>query len=158
MHKLLNSNSHKLCSDNKEANSMLHYIFKCFADVLKKLRLNGKRIRPGSGSAHFYAQITQGEDPELKATADGRRTNNYISSSLAPSPNSKAFGILSIFNSYRCIDYNEICNGGPITIEISSDVFNYGSAKYIEIIKSFIRSGCQQLQINLLNRNDLIDA
>lgn len=154
----LNSSEDKLCTDNEEADKLLTYLFNSFAKALSKLRSNGRRIRPGTGSAQFYTVLTQGDNPELKATADGRKTGDYISSSLAPSPKAKVNGILSVLQSYRHIDYTKICNGGPITTEISKDVFKDDNSKFIGFIKAFMKSGNQQMQINLLDRATLIDA
>lgn len=154
----LNSSEDKLCTDNEEADKILKYLFDSFAKALSKLRTNGRRIRPGTGSAQFYTVLTQGDNPELKATADGRKTGDYISSSLAPSPKAKVNGILSVLQAYRHIDYMKICNGGPITTEINKDVFKDDNSKFIGYIKAFIKSENQQMQINLLDKATLIDA
>ena len=113
----------KLCIDSDLCDRLLRRVFDSFADALDELKLNGHRIRPGTGSAQYYAVLTQGDDPELKATFDGRKTGEYIASSLAPAPKTKSLGLLSTLQAFSHIDYKRVCNGGPITVELMPDFF-----------------------------------
>ena len=149
----------KLCTDSDLCDELLKRVFDSFADALDELKLNGHKIRPGTGSAQYYAVLTQGDDPELKSTFDGRKTGEYIASSLAPAPKTKALGLLSTLQAFNHIDYKRVCNGGPITVELTPDFFDKNNMKkFIDYIRAFIKCGCQQLQINILDRSKLIDA
>ena len=96
----------------------------------------------------------------VHATANGRKDREYLSASLATSPGVKSKGILSLFNTFKNIDYERICNGGPITIELASTYFKDESslAKTAQIIRAFVKSNCQQLQMNILDKAVLLDA
>jgi formate C-acetyltransferase len=87
------------------------------------------------------------------STADGRKAGDLFSSSLAPSPGVKVRGPLSVLQSYSKINYRRICNGGPLTIEVSDTVFRNPEALHqvALLIRLFASVGCQQLQINTLN-------
>jgi formate C-acetyltransferase len=143
---------------------MLNFVFTTFADAVEAVPPDARngRIRPGTGAAQNYVKMTQNPDHPyyLKATADGRKEGDFFSSSLSPAPGVKAKGILSIFNSYGKLPYNRLCNGGPITLELAPTYFRNPDAlnKGINIIKAFVKSRCQQLQMNLLDREKLIDA
>ena len=144
------------------SNELLKKVYDKFADsveiISKKYNLP---IRPGSGSASMYAVYTQ-KDHLLRvhATANGRRDREYLSASLSPSPGVKAKGLLSIFKSFSKIDYSRICNGGPITVELSSTYFQNQATlmKTVQLLRAFVKSGCQQLQMNILDKAVLLDA
>jgi len=145
------------------ADECLRFVFDAFADVLAEVKDNGRggRVRPGTGSAYNYVAMTQNDGPNrLRATADGRRDGEYISSSLSPAPGVRPNGILSVLNSYGKLDYRRLCNGGPITMELDPGYFHSPEAieKMTALIKAFVRSGCQQLQLNVLDANVLRHA
>jgi formate C-acetyltransferase len=99
-------------------------------------------------------------EPVVGAMADGHRQGEFFSSSLAPSPGVKVRGPLSVLQSYAKLNYRRICNGGPLTMELSDTVFRNPEAVHqvALLIRLFAKTGCQQLQINTLNVEMLKDA
>jgi formate C-acetyltransferase len=99
-------------------------------------------------------------EPVVGATADGRKQGDFFSSSLAPSQGVKVGGPFSILQSFSKIDYRRICNGGPITLELSDTVFRSDDSisKVADLVAAFASLGCQQLQLNTLNVEQLVDA
>ena len=162
--RLLMKTGPKTGDNDPESNRMLKKIFDDYCDVLEETRDNGLggRIRPGTGSAQFYALMTQrpGESFYLSATADGRKEGEYISSSLAPAPGVRSKGVLSVLQTYGSLDYNRLCNGGPITMEFSPAFFKTPDAvsRTVSFVRAFVRTGCQQIQMNVLDREVLLDA
>ena len=154
----------KTGDNDPESNRMLKIVFDDFCDALEEIRDNGLggRVRPGTGSAQTYAVFTQ--DPShpyyLSATADGRRAGEYLSSSLAPAPGVRSQGVLSILRTYGSLDYRRLCNGGPITMEFSPAFFRTSDAvaRTASLVRAFVRTGCQQIQMNVLDREVLLDA
>ncbi len=69
-------------------------------------------------------------------------------------------GPLSELQSFARIDYRRICNGGPITMELSDTVFRDAEAlrKVALLVRTFAQLGCQQLQLNSLDLETLLDA
>jgi formate C-acetyltransferase len=112
----------------------------------------------------FYVWLAQGHEamtePVVGATADGRKRGDFFSSSLAPSPGVRVRGPFSVLKSYSKINYQRICNGGPLTLEVSDTVFRNPEAVHqvALLIRAFAAVGCQQLQINTLNVESLKDA
>jgi len=156
----------KVGNDDACADAMLVELFNRFADACEANANNGRGgiFRPGSGSAMFYVWLAQGHDamtePVVGATADGRKRGGFFSSSLAPSPGVRVRGPFSVLKSYSKIDYQRICNGGPLTLEVSDTVFRNPEAVYqvALLIRLFATVGCQQLQINALNVESLKEA
>jgi len=156
----------KVGNNDPRADAMLVKLFDLFADASESIQDNGRGgiFRPGSGSAMFYVWLARGHErmtePMVGATADGRKRGDLFSSSLAPSPGVRVRGPLSILKSYSKIDYQRICNGGPLTLEVSDTVFRNPEAVHqvALLIRLFASVGCQQLQINTLNVESLKDA
>jgi formate C-acetyltransferase len=156
----------KVGNNNDVADAMLVKLFDLFADACEAIRDNsrGGIVRPGSGSAMYYVWLARGHagmiEPVVGAMADGHRQGEFFSSSLAPSPGVKVRGPLSVLQSYAKLNYRRICNGGPLTMELSGTVFRNPEAVHqvALLIRLFAKTGCQQLQINTLNVETLRDA
>ena len=127
---------------------------------------SGAIVRPGTGSAMYYLWLARGRDagplaePVVGATADGRRRGDPFGANLAPTPGTHLRGPISVLQSYAGIDYGRVCNGGPITLELSASVFADAESirKVALLVRTFARLGCQQLQLNALNAEQLLDA
>jgi pyruvate-formate lyase len=93
--------------------------------------------------------------------SDGSRlADGFFSSSLAPVPGARLAGPISLLQTYGKLDYTRICNGGPITMELSDAVFRSPETirKVAMLIRTFAALGCQQLQLNTLDVEKLKDA
>jgi len=164
--KLLNEGP-KVGNNDDYVDSILAKLFDDFADACDAASPVGrtKRVRPGTGSAMYYVSLVRCEqehmmEPAVAASADGRHKGDFIGSSLAPSPGVKIRGPVSVLQSFGKIDYSRICNGGPVTMELSDTVFRDEDAlrKVAMLIRTFAELGCQQLQLNTLNVETLKDA
>ncbi len=153
--------------DDPEATEILVKLFDFFAQACEKVGENGRggHIRGGSGSAMYYVWLAKGKPDgcsgaPLAATADGRKAGEYFSANLAPSPQAQVRGPLSVLETFSHINYSRICNGGPITLELSDSVFadEDGLTKCAMLVRTFAQVGCQQLQLNTVNLDTLIDA
>lgn len=157
-------NAPKTGNADPVSSEMLKTVFTAFAEVVEAVPpdARGGRIRPGTGAAQNYVMMTQYTDHPwyLRATADGRKEGEFFSSSLSPAPGVRAKGVLSIFRTYGQLPYDRVCNGGPVTLELSPAYFRNPDAltKGVQLIRAFVASGCQQMQMNLLDREVLIDA
>jgi pyruvate-formate lyase len=124
----------------------------------------GGILRPGTGSAMYYLWLASGHEgmrePVVGATADGRIRGEPFSANLAPAPGILVHGPISTLQTFAKIDYSRICNGGPITLEMSDTVFRDPESirKVAMFVRAFAQLGCQQLQLNSLNASILLDA
>lgn len=116
----------------------------------------GGIVRPGTGSAMYYIWHSR----ELSATPDGRMANEPFGANFSPSLDVPLNGPLSVIRAFTSPDLTDVCNGGPLTIELHDSVFTAENAemKVASLIAEFIRRGGHQLQLNTINRETLIDA
>jgi len=158
--------SPKVGNNNQDVDLLLVRLYDFFADACEQIQDNGRggRVRPGTGSAMYYAWLARGHEgmrePVVGATADGRQEGELFSANLAPSHNARVRGPISVLQSFSKIDYHRIYNGGPITMELSDTVFRDPESirKVAMLVRTFAQLGCQQLQLNTLNVDTLLDA
>jgi formate C-acetyltransferase len=156
----------KVGNHDDRADRMLVALFNLLADVCEAAEDNGRGgiVRPGSGSAMYYVWLAQGHagmrEPCVGATADGRRAGEYFSASLAPAQGVQVQGPFSVLQSFSKLDYRRICNGGPITLELSDTVFRGPESlrKVAMLVRCFAQLGCQQLQLNTVRVETLREA
>lgn len=148
------------------ADILLVELFDDLADACEQYgrTSRGGILRPGTGSAMYYIWLASGHEgmrePVVGATAEGRQRGQPFSANLAPSPGVRVRGPISTLQSFAKIDYRRVCNGGPITIELSDSVFRDSESirKTAMLVRTFAQLGCQQLQLNSLSLDTLLDA
>ena len=158
--------SPKVGNDDDRVDDFLVQLFEMLADACEVYgeTSRGGRLRAGSGSAMYYIWLAQGypgmREPLVGATAEGRRKGEPLAANLAPTQGVRIRGPISVLQSFAKLDYKRICNGGPITLEISGSVFRDSDSirKVAMLVRSFAQLGCQQLQINSMNLETLLDA
>jgi len=166
--KKLHEQGPKVGNNDDTADKLMTQLFDWFSDACEAIKDNGRGgiVRPGTGTAMYYVWLVRKPEgapppePYVAASADGRKEGEFISSSLAPSPGIKVRGPISVLQSFSKIDYHRVCNGGPITMELSDTVFRNEESleKVAMLIRTFVQLGCQQLQLNALNVETLKDA
>jgi formate C-acetyltransferase len=152
--------------NDEEADQLMVRLFEFVAEACEAIEDNGRggKMRPGTGSAMYYIWLARGEPgdaaPPIGATAEGRKRGEFFSANLAPSPNAAIRGPIGVLQAFSRIDYGRICNGGPITMELSDLSFRDEDsiAKCALLVRTFAQLGCQQLQLNALNAETLLDA
>ena len=162
----LDQDGPKVGSNDDRADALLVTLFADFASACEEYgRMPwGGLLRPGTGSAMYYIWLAEGHagmrEPLVSATADGRLSGEPFSANLAPAPGVRVRGPISTLQSFSKINYQRICNGGPITMELSDTVFRDPESirKVAMLVRIFVQLGCQQLQLNSLNVDTLLDA
>ena len=128
-----------------------------FADSLEgKANERGGIYRAGTGSAMFYLWHAN----EICASADGRHKGEPFGTNFSPSLYVKNKGPCSVISSFTKPPVSRAINGGPLTMEFHSTVFNTeeGIKQVASLVKEYINLGGHQLQLNSINRDRLIDA
>jgi formate C-acetyltransferase len=145
-------------NNDDDADEMMTKLFDLFANACESSRNQTRRgfIRPGTGSASLYLGIKS----FLGASAEGRRKGEAFSANLSPAPGARVRGPISVLQSFGKIDYSRVCNGGPITMEMSDTVFRDVESvrKVAMLVRTFAQIGCQQLQLNALSYEKLLEA
>ncbi len=156
----------KVGNNDAVVDALLVKLFDDLADACERYgrTQRGGILRPGTGSAMYYIWLATGHagmrEPVVGATADGRLRGEPFSANLSPSLSVRVRGPISTLQSFAKIDYQRICNGGPITMELSDSVFRNPESirKTAMLVRTFAQLGCQQLQLNSLNLETLLDA
>ena len=119
----------KVGNNDPVADTLLVMLFDDLADACEEhpRTPRGGILRPGTGSAMYYIWLATGHEgmrePVVGATADGRLQGQPFSANLAPSPGVRVRGPISTLQSFAKINYQRICNGGPVTMELSELCF-----------------------------------
>lgn len=147
----------KMGKDDDIADDIAIELLNIFSDLSSGLvNEKGGCYRPGSGSAMYYLLHVK----DIGASADGRKKGEPLSANFSPGLNIKLNGPVSIIRSFSKPDMKKIMNGGPLTLELHDTVFRNPESirKVSHLVKSYMDMGGQQLQINAVNREQLIEA
>ena len=126
------------------------------AALAGKRNCRGGGFRAGTGSAMYYLWHAN----EIAASPDGRRQGEPFGTNFSVSLFAKIPGPLSVMESFSKCHFENAMNGGPLTLEFSSHMFNSPEAvkKLARLVKSYIELGGHQLQLNAVNAEQMKDA
>ena len=153
----LRNEAPKMGVDNDEADAIGTALLGSFAEGLRGKRNERDGIwRAGTGTAMYYIFHAK----ELPATPDGRNAGEVLPANFTPSMFLKQKGPVSVMRSFSKPKLEDAINGGPLTIELDESIFRNDETveKLAMLIRSYIRMGGHQLQLNTLNREKLLDA
>lgn len=156
LRQLLRSSGKMGNNDNKVDAIAVRLLHEYAKSCTKHTNNRGGIIRPGTGTAMYYIWYSQ----NLGATADGRHSGEPFGANYSPSINVRFNGVLSVIQSFAKPNLEEVCNGGPLTLEFHDNVFrnDEGVSKVAALVKTFIKLRGHQLQLNAINRETLLDA
>lgn len=153
---LLRYETEKLGSNDPASNSNLIFLLNTYSDYLNNKSNDSNGIwRAGTGSAMYYLWYAN----EIGASPDGRRAKEPLATNYSVS----LFADVNPFSLVSALtkpNLTKIINGGPLTIEFHSSVFQTQEAiKTVGLfVKEFISKGGHQLQLNAVNADKLKDA
>ena len=140
----------KMGHANTDVDSLAGFIINTFADALDgRVNCLGGCYRAGSGTAMYYIWHAR----DLGATADGRLKGESFGTNFSPNLFAKIPGPVSVIESFTANDMTRNMNGGPLTLEFASSIFNNEESmrKVAELIRYFVQRGGHQLQLNAVN-------
>ena len=147
----------KMGQNNAVVNALAGFIMDDFANALngKKNCLGGK-YRAGTGTAMYYLWHAA----ELGATADGRMAGEPFGTNFSPNLFVKSDGPISVIISFTSHNMKRICNGGPLTLEFASSIFNSEDSisKVAALLQYFVDRDGHQLQLNAVNLDTMKKA
>ena len=139
------------------ADSYLVFLLNAFSDTLEgKINCRGGKYRAGTGSAMYYLWHAN----EIGASPDGRRKGEPLGTNFSTSLFAKTGGPFSIVQSLTKPDFSRAMNGGPVTLEFSSSMWQAEDAiqKFAKFIKAYIAMGGHQIQLNSVHLEKHKDA
>lgn len=121
-----------------------------------KVNCRGGKFRAGTGSAMYYLWHAD----EIGASPDGRRAKEPFGTNFSPSLFARISGPISVIKSFTKPDFSNAINGGPLTLEFASSMFESADSvkKVASLVKAFIDMGGHQLQLNAVNSEVMKDA
>ena len=149
LHKL-RFNTPKMGQNDSEADEMGVFLLSAFANALQGMKNSrGGIYRAGTGTAMYYLNDVE----NLPASPDGRRRGEPLGANYSPSLFAKVGGPMSVIFSFTKPKLENTCNGGPLTLEFHSGIFDSEDtvAKTAALVKSYIDMGGHQLQLNAVN-------
>lgn len=153
----LRSEAPKMGFDDDYADSIGTSLLDSFAEGLRGIRNERGGIwRAGTGTAMYYVFHAK----DLPATPDGRAAGEVIPANFTPSMFMKQKGPVSVMRSFSKPHLEDAINGGPLTIELDQSIFRNEETvgKLAMLIRSYVRMGGHQLQLNTLDKDTLLDA
>ena len=147
----------KVGQNDDFADGYLTFLLKTFANALSgKVNCRGGKFRAGTGSAMYYLWHAD----EIGASPDGRRKGEPLGTNFSVSLFAKTDGPFSILQSLTKPDFSTAINGGPVTLEFSSSMWQSADAvpKFAKFIKAYFDMGGHQIQLNSVHLEKLKDA
>ena len=147
----------KMGQDIDEADAIGTALLDSFDKALDgRINERGGIYRAGTGTAMYYIWHAR----DLGATPDGRTAEENIPANYSPSLFMKQKGPVSVIKSFSKPHLKRVINGGPLTLEFDQTVFRNDESirKLGMLVKTFITLGGHQLQLNTVNREELLDA
>lgn len=140
-----------------EAKIVAHQLIEMYAKSLEGLvNERGGLVRGGTGTAMYYLWHAEG----LGATADGRSFGEALPANFSPSLFITDAGLFSVLGGFTLDNLSLLPNGGPFTLELHDTIFGAPDSiqKVAKMVRTYIRMGGHQLQLNAVNRETLRDA
>ena len=147
----------KMGNDNDIPDDMAVMLFDTFSKGLNgKVNCRGGIFRAGTGSAMYYLWHAN----EIGASPDGRLAGEPFGANFSPSLFARINGPFSVVKSFTKPDFSNAINGGPLTLEFASSMFEGEESikKVAAFVKAFIDMGGHQLQLNAVNTAVMKDA
>lgn len=154
---LLRYESPKMGMDNDAADSKAIGLLDAFSQALSgKANCRGGIFRAGTGSAMYYLWHAN----EIGASPDGRRKGEPFGTNFSPSLFARVNGPLSVIKSFSKEHFSNAINGGPLTLEFASSMFEGEQSiqKVAMLVKAYMDLGGHQLQLNAVNTRLMEDA
>jgi len=143
--------------NDNAADAKAVFLLEAFAGSLKgKRNCRGGIYRAGTGSAMYYLWHAD----EIGASPDGRRRREPLGTNFSPSLFAGIKGPLSVIQSFTKPRLGKALNGGPLTLEFASSMFEGEDSikKVAALVKAYIDMGGHQLQLNAVNTERMKDA
>lgn len=147
----------KMGTDNNISDNSAAMLLNTFSEALKgKTNCRGGIYRAGTGSAMYYLWHAD----EISASPDGRRAKEPFGTNFSPSLFARINGPVSVIKSFTKPDLRKTINGGPLTLEFASSMFEGEESikKVAALVKAYIDLGGHQLQLNAVNSAVMKDA
>ncbi len=148
---LLQSQPLKFGKTDKHILSLTNYVIERIEAIVSTIQINGSQAKVGFSSPNYIGQAH-----EIGASLDGRRSGEPLATHI--SPVGKDIGITEVINFASKMRIDGCCINGNVVDFIIPQSFNRHPNKLSELLRDSIHRGIYELQLNVLDKNTLIDA
>jgi formate C-acetyltransferase len=148
---LFQNNPSKFGDSSARVLGLTNRIMQTVSDVVAQTTINGQKAKIGFSSPSYI-----NASKFLQASPDGRKYGEPLGVHI--SPVSRNIGIAEIIRFASQLDYSGNKVNGNVVDFIVTESFIRNKDKLMEILKSAIRQGVYEMQLNVLNADKLITA
>lgn len=146
-------------NDSQDLDELAAKVIETFSRVLK-------RHMPFRGGEYILGTTAGGENMHIEfgrvtgATPDGRKTGEPLADSLSAAQGRDRSGVTALLNSVAKLPHHLLPTATTLNVKLAPELLDSppGIEKIAALIEGHFRSGGQQMQFNLVNREMLLDA
>jgi formate C-acetyltransferase len=145
-------------TDDPEADEVARRVLAAYADAVHACN-DGDLTAPFATTMFSYTQhIDMGET--TGATPNGRRRGEPISNGIDPTQGRDARGPTALVNSVTAVDHSKITAACAFNMKLSPSLVRgeEGSAALEGLLRTYVRKGGAQVQVNFVDQETLLDA
>jgi formate C-acetyltransferase len=131
------------------------------SDVFMDICTGTRGARGGRYQAGFYSVESHGILGERTgALPDGRKQGVSLANGFSPVQGTEKNGPTVVLHSAVSVDHTMLANGMVLDMKFSADFFNHQNNRDAvrALIKTYFRMGGMELQLNVVDRETLVDA
>ncbi|MDR2407595.1 MAG: pyruvate formate lyase, partial [Bacteroidales bacterium] len=148
---LFQENSSKFGDSSARVLKLTNKIMQTVSNVVAQSAINGQKAKIGFSSPSYIRA-----SEFLQASPDGRKYGEPLGVHI--SPVSHNIGIAEIIRFASQLDYSGNKINGNVVDFVVTETFIRDKDKFLEILKSAVRQGVYEMQLNVLNAEKLIAA
>ena len=135
---------------------MMNELITLSIDTVELFKYRGGIFQTGFYTVWLHAMMGE----KMAATPDGRRYGKALASSLSPAQGTDTKGVLAVLNSLTKQPLNHMGNGMVLDVKFTKQAFENQCQreKMREVIKTYFEKGGHEMQINVVNKDTLINA
>lgn len=142
-------------NDQEEADLAAKRLSDGIKNVFHSKMLGGHIMVPGSFS--YVNHATAGS--KMGATFDGRKASYSYSDGCSPAQGRDINGPTAMVLSLTSWDQSEFLGGMVVNIKFAPEHLSEDNRKnFLQILRTFMRRGGLEMQVNVVNRKELLDA
>lgn len=146
-----NGSKNKFGNSSPEVLALSNEIIHGLSDGIQNVTANGHHVKFGLSSPSYIAQSKQ-----FAATLDGRKAGEPFAVHI--SPISSDIDVSEVMSFASSIDYPSNCLNGNVVDFILPSAYQKQAGKFVDMLMDAFAKGVFQLQLNVLDKQTLIDA